>query len=97
MLEILLQIGVFAAGYILGAVSAYFIMKTESQFKFEPKQIERIFILATVTGIWGVSNGYDIFNTGYESPAALHALFGAVVGFYFDIAIFDKLGLLKKK
>lgn len=90
-------IAIFLVGYVFGAVSSYFVLKKERQFKFESKQVERIFILATVTGIWTVSNAYAIANTNYESPNALHALFGAVVGFYFDIAIFDKLNLFKKK
>lgn len=88
---------IFIGGYVFGAISAYFVLKKERKFKFEPKQVERIFILATVTAIWAVSNAYAITNVEYESPNALHALFGAVVGFYFDIKIFDKLGLIKKK
>jgi len=87
---------IFLAGYLFGAVSAYVFLRQKKQLNFEPKQVERLFILTIVTAVWGVSNAYAIFNVDYVSPNALHALFGAVVGFYFDIAIFDKFGLGKK-
>lgn len=96
-LSVLYGLGLFSFGYLFGAISAFFVLRKERQFKFEPKQIERMFILATVTAIWTISNAVAIFNANYDSPNALHALFGAIVGFYFDITIFNKLGLIKKK
>ncbi len=91
------NIVIFILGYIFGAISAVIVLRKEKKFAFEPKQIERIFIFGIITGIWAVSNAWAIFTDGYESPTALHALFGAVVGFYFDLSLFDRVGVFSKK
>jgi hypothetical protein len=74
-------------GWFLGIVThaVFILIKNRRGDKVEPRSLERIILLFLVGSIWFTANAVDIVTQGYEASPYLHAIFGAVIGFYFDI------------
>ena len=69
--------------FLVGNLSGYlfhdFLKKTLDMSESNSKT----FLLVTVTIMWAISMVYDILSPAYDVPVAVHALMGAIVGFFF--------------
>lgn len=77
-----LNIGLNIALYIGGFFSGYFIrwfMEKDRGFGFK----ESNFVLVIITIVYAISVIVDLADTHYDTPLPLHALMGAIVGFFF--------------
>lgn len=82
-IPIVSQSAVILIAFIFGNVTGYlfhdFLKKTLNM----NEEASKNFLLLTVTIIWAVSMVVDIISPSYDVPVAVHALMGAIVGFFF--------------
>jgi len=76
------QILIFVAGLIVGFVLGYGFRHVIRHEKFEGS--ERTIISFVVLIVWVLSVLYDIGSADYQTPFAIHGIFGAIVGFFYD-------------
>lgn len=70
-------------GFVIGAITGYFghdIMKKTLQID---EANSKNFLLFVVTIVWAVGMIVGIVNPAYQVPIPVHALMGAIVGFFF--------------
>lgn len=84
--------GTFILGVLLGFILGWFVHKHVS--KREIANWERGLITIVVTVAWAISVVFDVVIAGYQTPVAVHAVMGLVVGYFFEGSITD---LFKKK
>lgn len=69
--------------FIVGVVSGYMSHDFLRQTLNMDKDMSKNFILIVVTCIWGISMIVSVVNPSYSVPYPVHALMGAIVGFFF--------------
>jgi len=85
---------IFAAGLIVGFVLGYGFRHIIKNEKFEGS--ERTIISFVVLIVWVLSVLYDIGSADYQTPFAIHGIFGAIVGFFYDKNPADLIKGLRK-
>jgi len=73
---------IFIAGLIIGFILGYSFRHILKNEKFEGS--ERTIISFVVLIVWVLSVLYDIGSADYQTPFAIHGIFGAIVGFFYD-------------
>lgn len=73
---VLTHLGAFLLGIALG-----YLYSGESERSAESKA--KVIITVTITSMWVVAMIADIFITGYAISPLVHAIMGAVVGYFF--------------
>lgn len=87
MSETLIQIFIFIAGNLIGFIIGWFSHSYVGKKKIENS--ERTVISFVVLMIWVVSTLYDIASTEYTTPFAIHGIFGAIVGYFYQQSLSD--------
>lgn len=67
--------------YTIGVVSGYFLKVVLD--RMQKINVSGEVVLLVVTAGWLISVIYDIYSTTYETSPFIHALMGAIVGFYY--------------
>lgn len=76
-------------GVMVGWASHSLISKKENDLHLKP------LVAFVVMFIWAISSLYAIVSTDYETPLAVHGLFGTVVGFFYEGVVERTLGKRK--
>lgn len=90
--ELAIPTGTFILGVLLGFILGWFVHKHVSHREIE--NWERGLITIVVTIAWAISVVFDVIIAGYNTPVAVHAVMGLVVGYFFEGSIAD---VFKKK
>lgn len=77
----------FAAGLILGVIAGWLLRGKYVEKKMANS--ERTIIAMVVLAIWVISTLVDIATVEYTTPFAIHGIFGAIVGFFYETSIKD--------
>lgn len=85
--ELLIPTSTFTVGVLLGFVIGWFVHKHVSRKGIE--DWERGLITIVVTTAWAISVVLDVVLLNYETPIAVHAVMGLVVGYFFEGSIKD--------
>lgn len=85
--EFAIPTATFLLGALFGFLLGWFVHKHISQREVE--NWERGLITVVVTFAWAVSTVFDVFVSGYNTPIAVHAVMGLVVGYFFEGSISD--------
>lgn len=85
--EIVIPTATFILGVLLGFILGWFVHKHVS--KREIDNWERGLITVIVTVAWAVSVVFDVIIVAYNTPIAVHAVMGLVVGYFFEGSITD--------
>lgn len=85
---------IFLAGLIIGFVLGYSFRHIIKNEKFGGS--ERTLISMVVLLVWVISVLYDIGSADYQTPFAIHGIFGAIVGFFYDKNPADFIKNLRK-
>ncbi len=80
---LLLQLVTAVVSFFLGNISGYLLHdKLQKSFNMS-ENASKNFLLVVVTLIWSCSMLVDIISPNYDVPVAVHAIMGAIVGFFF--------------
>lgn len=77
----------FIGGNIIGFIIGWLAHKQIS--KKEIENSERTIISFVVLAIWAVSVLFDIISVDYQTPFAIHGIFGAIVGYFYQQSLSD--------
>lgn len=77
------QAAVVILSFIFGNVSGYMLHDTLKRTLNMDEASSKNFLLIVVTIVWACSMLVDIASPNYDVPVAVHALMGAIVGFFF--------------
>lgn len=77
--ETLLPLVFPAISYFVGFLSGWFIRDATKQRTANKSS----FVLIMVTTVWAISMFVDIVSSTYETSPLVHALMGAIVGFFY--------------
>lgn len=80
---LLSQAALFVIAFCLGALTGYLAHDIFKRSFNMDENSSKNFLLVTVTLIWAVSMLVDLASPAYDVPVAVHALMGAIVGFFF--------------
>lgn len=69
--------------FLIGNVSGYLFHDVLKKSFNMSESSSKNFLLVMVTIMWTISMIYDILSPSYDVPVAVHALMGAIVGFFF--------------
>lgn len=87
MQELTIPTGTFIVGVLIGFVIGWFVHKHISKTGMD--NWERGLITVIVTCAWAISVVLDVVLLQYETPVAVHAVMGLVVGYFFEGSITD--------
>ncbi len=77
------QLIIGIVGFFFGNVSGYLLHDILKKTLNMNEDSSKNFLLIIVTLIWAVSMLVDIISPTYDVPVAVHAIMGAIVGFFF--------------
>ena len=69
--------------FALGNVSGYFLHDTLKKTMNVSESNSKSFLLFVVTIVWAISMLVGVVNPAYVVPLPVHAIMGAIVGFFF--------------
>jgi uncharacterized membrane protein YoaK (UPF0700 family) len=77
--QLVIPIIFFFAGGVSGYLTHDHIKRTVNMTEESSKN----FLLVVVTAVWAISMLADLASPNYDVPVAVHAIMGAIVGFFF--------------
>lgn len=69
--------------FFIGNLSGYLLHDLLRKTFNMNQDMSKNFLLVVVTCIWGIGMLVSVINPNYSVPVPVHALMGAIVGFFF--------------
>lgn len=83
--SLLINAIVAIVSFALGYTTHWYLSRRYGEF--DKKTDTQTIITFVVLILWAVSVGFDMVSASYETPFALHGIFGAIVGFFYETSI----------
>lgn len=77
------QLTIAVLSFFFGNITGYALHDVLKQTFQMSENASKNFLLVMVTLIWSAAMLVDVISAGYDVPIPVHALMGAIVGFFF--------------